>query len=123
MDYMKSSDWEIGAVIERCEWVEGTEIGDQTMDIRVGAGSNIWVQILVWILACELSLGSSCCCCCYHHCLCHQEVQDQDLQDSLEVLGWGLDVVCLEVFQVDCHIYDRMVDFGLAEASFFAFSP
>ena len=33
MDYTKSSDWELGTVIECREWVEGTEIG-------VGIGSN-----------------------------------------------------------------------------------
>ena len=40
MDYAKSSDWEIGAVIERHEWVEGREIGYQRSDIGVGTGSN-----------------------------------------------------------------------------------
>ena len=37
---MKSGDRESGAVIERCEWVEGTEIGYQRSDIGVGTGSN-----------------------------------------------------------------------------------
>ena len=40
MDYTKSSDWEIGAVIEDCKWVEGMEIGYQISDIGVGMGSN-----------------------------------------------------------------------------------
>ena len=40
MDYAKSGDQEIGAVIEHCEWVEGTEIGYQILDIGVGTGSN-----------------------------------------------------------------------------------
>ena len=40
MDYAKSGGWEIGVVIKRCEWVEGTEIRDQSSDIGVGMGSN-----------------------------------------------------------------------------------
>ena len=40
MDYVKSSDPEIGVVIKRHEWVEGTEIGYQRSDIGVGMGSN-----------------------------------------------------------------------------------
>ena len=40
MDYVKSGGQEIGAVIERCKWVEGTEIRDQISDIGVGMGSN-----------------------------------------------------------------------------------
>ena len=40
MDYAKSGGWEIGAVIECREWVEGTEIRYQRLDIRVGMGSN-----------------------------------------------------------------------------------
>ena len=40
MDYAKSGDPEIGVVIERREWVEGTEIGYRISDIGVGTGSN-----------------------------------------------------------------------------------
>ena len=40
MDYTKSSDQELGVVIEHCKWVEGTEIRYQISDIRVGTGSN-----------------------------------------------------------------------------------
>ena len=40
MDYAKSGDWEINAVIERGKWVEGTEIGYWILDIGVGTGSN-----------------------------------------------------------------------------------
>ena len=40
MDYAKSSDPEIGVVIERHKWVEGTEIGYRISDIGVGMGSN-----------------------------------------------------------------------------------
>ena len=40
MDYAKSGGWEIGAVIERCEWVEGMEIGYRRSNIGVGSGSN-----------------------------------------------------------------------------------
>ena len=42
MDYVKSSDLGIGGVIERCEWVEGTEIGYWRLDI-IGYWS--WVRI------------------------------------------------------------------------------
>ena len=41
MDYAKSGGQELGMVIERHEWVEGTEIGYWILDIRVGMGSNI----------------------------------------------------------------------------------
>ena len=37
---MKSGDWELGTVIKRHEWVEGSEIGYQRLDIGVGTGSN-----------------------------------------------------------------------------------
>ena len=37
---MKSSDQELDAVIKCCKWVEGMEIGDWRLDIRVGTGSN-----------------------------------------------------------------------------------
>ena len=47
MDYAKSGDPEIGVVIKRCEWVEGTEIGYQRSDIGVGTGSNKVVVNLV----------------------------------------------------------------------------
>ena len=40
MDYVKSCGWEIGMVIEHCEWVEGMEIRYQISDIGVGMGSN-----------------------------------------------------------------------------------
>ena len=40
MDYAKSSDPEIGVVIEHREWVEGTEIEYWILDIGVGTGSN-----------------------------------------------------------------------------------
>ena len=40
MDYTKSSDREIGVVIECREWVEGTEIGYRILDIGVGTESN-----------------------------------------------------------------------------------
>ena len=40
MDYAKSGDQEIGVVIEHHKWVEGTEIRDGILDIRVGTGSN-----------------------------------------------------------------------------------
>ena len=40
MDYVKSDDQELGAVIEHREWVEGMEIGDWISDIGVGTGSN-----------------------------------------------------------------------------------
>ena len=33
MDYVKSNDWELGAVIEHRKWVEGTEIGDQISEL------------------------------------------------------------------------------------------
>ena len=37
MDYVKSGDWELGSVIECCEWIEGMEIRD-------------WVSELGWDL-------------------------------------------------------------------------
>ena len=40
MDYAKSGDREIGVVVERREWVEGTEIGFWILDIGVETGSN-----------------------------------------------------------------------------------
>ena len=40
MDYAKSGDPEIGVVIERHKWVEGTEIRYQISNIGVGTGSN-----------------------------------------------------------------------------------
>ena len=40
MDYAKSSNWELGVVIECCEWVEGTDNGYPRLDIEVGTGSN-----------------------------------------------------------------------------------
>ena len=40
MDYAKSGDPEIGVVIKRREWVEGTEIRYRILDIGVGTGSN-----------------------------------------------------------------------------------
>ena len=40
MDYAKFGDPEIGMVIERHEWVEGTDIGYWILDIGVGMGSN-----------------------------------------------------------------------------------
>ena len=33
MDYAKSGDWELGMVIERREWAEATEIGDQISEL------------------------------------------------------------------------------------------
>ena len=41
VDYAKSGDPEIGVVIKRHEWVEGTDIGYRILDIRVGMGSNM----------------------------------------------------------------------------------
>ena len=81
---------------------------------------RLQVRILVWVLACELSLGLSCCHCCHCHCLHCWEVQDQDLWGSFEMLRWGLDSVWRSFGRL---IYDGMADFGLAEASFFAFLP
>ena len=40
MDYAKSGDLEIGMVIKRREWVEGTDIGYRISEIGVGTGSN-----------------------------------------------------------------------------------
>ena len=40
MNYAKSGDPGIGMVIERREWVEGTEVGYWILDIGVGTGSN-----------------------------------------------------------------------------------
>ena len=47
MDYVKSSDQELGAVIEHCGWVEGMDIGYWILDIGVGTGSNTVTASLV----------------------------------------------------------------------------
>ena len=47
MDYVKSSDWELGTGIKHREWVEGTEIRYQRSDIGVGMGSNRWPLYLL----------------------------------------------------------------------------
>ena len=39
-DYAKSSDRELGTVIECHEWVEGTDIGYWILDVGVGTGSK-----------------------------------------------------------------------------------
>ena len=47
MDYVKSSDWELGTVIKRHKWIEGTEIRYQSSDIGVGMGSNSCLQYII----------------------------------------------------------------------------
>ena len=78
---MNSVSW-VRALVSTLPVSSGSGLG-------LGPGSGTGV--------CELSLCSSCC-------LHHQEIQDWDLWDSLEVLRQGLDMACLTVFQVDCRI-------------------